>query len=71
MAEYKYQLNNMRWYREQLMWAKWVSMLDLKASFYNIPFKTTSYYDLTFVTYRGKFWWLRMLMGLTQAPTHF
>ena len=40
-------------------------MLDLKAGFHNIPFKTTSSYDSTFVTHRGKFQWLRMPMGLT------
>ena len=49
-----------------LTWmGKWVSMLDLKAGFHNIPFETTSSYDSTFVTHRGKFRWLRMPMGLT------
>ena len=65
MAEYQYQLNKTRRYRAQLGWVKWVSMLDLKASFHNIPFKATSSYNLTFVTHRGKFWCLRMPMGLT------
>ena len=55
MAEYQYQLNDMRRYRAQLGRAKWVSMLDLKAGFHNIPFKATSSYDSTFVTHRGKF----------------
>ena len=64
-AEYQYQLNNTRRYRAQLGWAKWVSMLDLKAGFHNIPFEATSSYDSTFVTHRGKFRWLRMPMGLT------
>ena len=40
-------------------------MLDLKAGFHNIPFETTSSYDSTFITHWGKFWWLRMPMGLT------
>ena len=65
MAKYQYQLNDMRRYRAQLGWAKWVSMLDLKAGFHNIPFEATSSYDSTFVTHRGKFQWLRMPIGLT------
>ena len=40
-------------------------MLDLKASFHNIPFETTSSCHSTFITHRGKFQWLRMPMGLT------
>ena len=46
-------------------------MIDLKAGFHNIIFETESSYDSTFVTHRGKFRWLRMPMGLTQAPAHF
>jgi hypothetical protein len=46
-------------------------MIDLKAGFHNIPFEHESSYDSTFVTHRGKFRWLRMPMGLTQAPAHF
>ena len=46
-------------------------MIDLKAGFHNIPFEEASSYDSTFVTHRGKFRWLRMPMGLTQAPAHF
>ena len=46
-------------------------MLDLKVGFHNIPFEKESSYDSTFVTHRGKFHWLRMPMGLTQAPDHF
>ena len=38
IAEYQYQLTDTRWYRVQLKWAKWASMLGLKAGFYNIPF---------------------------------
>ena len=46
-------------------------MIDLKAGFHNIIFEKDSSYDSTFVTHRGKFRWLRMPMGLTQAPAHF
>ena len=46
-------------------------MIDLKAGFHNIPFENESSYDSTIVTHRGKFRWLRMPMGLTQAPAHF
>ena len=69
--EYQYHLNDTRRYRAQLGRAKWVSMIDLKAGFHNIPFENESSYDCTFVTHRGKFRWLRMPMGLTQAPAHF
>ena len=48
-----------------------MSMLDLKAGFHNVPFEEKSSYDSTFITHRGKFRWLRMPMGLTQAPAHF
>ena len=69
--EYNYQLNDTRCYHSQLGHAKWISMIDLKAGFHNIPFEHESSYDSTFVTHRGKFRWLRMPMGLTQAPAHF
>ena len=46
-------------------------MIDLKAGYHNIPFKHESSYDSTFATHRGKYHWLRMPMGLTQAPAHF
>ena len=46
-------------------------MIDLKAGYHNILFEHKSSYDLMFVTHRGKYCWLRMLMGLTQAPAHF
>ena len=69
--EYQYQLNDTRRYRARLGRAKWISMIDLKAGFHNIIFEANSSYDSTFVTHRGKFRWLRMPMGLTQAPAHF
>ena len=46
-------------------------MIDLKAGFHNIPFEHESSYNSTFVTHRGKFRWLHMPIGLTQAPAHF
>ena len=46
-------------------------MIDLKAGFHKIPFEKESSYNSTFVTHRGKFHWLRMPMGLTQAPARF
>ena len=46
-------------------------MIDLKAGFHNIVFEHESSYDSTFITHKGKFRWLRMPMGLTQAPAHF
>ena len=50
---------------------KWVSMIDLKAGFYNIPFEHETSYRSTFITHKGKYRWVRMPMGLTQAPAHF
>ena len=71
MSEYLYQLNNTRWYQVQLRWAKWVSMLYLKASFHNIPFEYNSSYDLTFVTHWDKFQWPMVPMGLMKVPIDF
>ena len=60
-----------RRYRGKLGRAKYVSMLDLKAGFHNVPFEKTSSYMACFTTHRGIYRWLRMPMGLTQAPAHF
>ena len=46
-------------------------MIDLKAGYHNIPFEHEWSYDLTFAMHRGKYHWLRMPMGLKQAPAHF
>ena len=46
-------------------------MLYLKSGLYNNLFKNASLYDSTFLTHQGKFWWLRVLMHLTQEPVYF
>ena len=46
-------------------------MIDLKAGYHNIPFKHKLSYDLTFAMHSGKYHWLQMPMGLTQAPANF
>ena len=46
-------------------------MIDLKAGFHNLPLEHETSYNSTFVTHKGKFWWIRMLMGLTQVAAHF
>ena len=46
-------------------------MIDLKAGFHIIPFEHKTSYNSTFVTPKGKYRWIRMSMGLTQAPAHF
>ena len=51
--------------------AKWISMINLKAGYHNILFEHELSYDLTFATHHGKYHWLRIPMGLTQAPAHF
>ena len=46
-------------------------MIDLKAGYHNIPFQASHPTTQHFTTHRGKYHWLRMPMGLMQAPTHF
>ena len=65
MDEYNYPLNDTRRYHAYLGRAKWISMIDLKAGYHNIPFEHESSYDSTIATHRGKYHWLRMPMGLT------
>ena len=48
-----------------------MSLIDLKAGFHNIKFEEESSYLSTFVCHLGKFRWLCMPFGLTQAPAHF
>ena len=62
--EYNYQMNDTRRYHAYLGRARWISMIDLKAGYHNIPFEHKSSYDSTFATHRGKYRWLRMPMGL-------
>ncbi len=47
------------------------TLIDLKAGFHNIKFEERSSYRSCFVCHRGKFRWLCMPFGLTQAPAHF
>ena len=54
MDEYNYQLNDTRCYHAQLDCTKWISMIDLKARYHNIPFEHKSSYNSTFATHRGK-----------------
>ena len=70
-AEKQYQLTDVRRYRELLGRAKFISLIDLKAGFHNIIFDHETSYNSTFVCHLGKFRWLRMPFGLTQAPAHF
>ena len=65
MDEDNYQLNDTRCYRTYLGRAKWISMIDLKAGYHNIPFEHKSLYKSTFALHRRKYHWLRMPMGLT------
>ena len=55
MAEYQYQLKDMRQYWVQLGWVKRVSMVYLKAGFHNILFEYASSYESTFVTHWRNF----------------
>ena len=46
-------------------------MINVKARCHNILFEHKSSYKLMFATHRGKYHWLRIPMGLAQAPEHF
>ena len=46
-------------------------MIDLKAGYHNISFEHELSYDSMFAMHHGKYHWLRMPMGLMQAPAHF
>ena len=45
----------MQRYRAYLGCAKWISMIDLKAGYHNIPFEHELSYDLTFAMHRRKY----------------
>ena len=64
-AEYQYQMTDTRRYWAGLLWSKYVSMIDLKAGFHNIPFERETSYKSTFVMPKRKYRWIRMPMGLT------
>ena len=53
-----------RRYRGKLGRARYVSMLDLKVGFHNVPFERNSSYLACFTTHRGIYCWVRMPMGL-------
>ena len=58
-------MTDTRRYQAGLLWSKYISMIDLKAGFHNIPFEHKISYNSTFVTPKGKYRWIRMPMGLT------
>lgn len=69
--DYQYQLNNTRYYRARLRKLKWASIFDPKTDFHNVPFQDILSYNSTFVIHHGKFRWLQMLIGQTQAVVPF
>ena len=56
---------DMHQYRGKLGRARYVSMLDLKAGFHNMPFERKSSYLACFMTHCGIYRWVHMPMGLT------
>ena len=56
---------DMHQYHGKLGRARYVSMLDLKAGFHNVPFERKSSYLACFTTHRGIYRWVGMPMGLT------
>ena len=61
----------MKQYGTQFGLAKWANILYLKAGFHNILFQHTSLWDSILITHWGKFWWLRIPIGLIQALSYF
>jgi len=64
-------LHDTRQIRSRLRRHKYISVVDLKAGFHNVPLDYETSLMTTFVTHMGKFRWLRMPFGLQNAPNHF
>jgi ribonuclease HI len=51
--------------------AKYISKIDLKAGFFNVPLAQDSRRYTAFSCAAGRFYWNRMTMGMCNAPAHF
>ena len=51
--------------------ARYISKIDLKAGFFNVPLAERSRPYTSFSCAAGRFYWKRMTMGMCNAPAHF
>lgn len=51
--------------------AKYLSKIDLKAGFFNVPLAKESQRYTALSCTAGRFYWKRMIMGMCNAPVHF
>ena len=70
-AEHTHVMNECARVLERMRRRKLASLIDLKAGFHNIPFDKESSKYAAFICHKGRYRWLRMPFGLTQAPAHF
>ena len=57
-------LHDTRQIRTRLQQSKYLSVVDLKAGYHNIPLTPATQLKVCFNTHRGKYKWLRMPFGL-------
>lgn len=57
--------------RRQLGRARYLSQIDLKAGYFNVPLDDPSQRLTAFSTPQGTFFWTRMTQGLQNAPCWF
>ena len=57
--------------RKALGHARYLSQIDLKAGYYNVPLDPTSQQLTAFSTPMGTYYWTRMTQGLQNAPCWF
>jgi hypothetical protein len=51
--------------------AQFISKIDLKAGFFNVPLVESSRRYTAFSCSAGRYYWMRMTMGMCNAPAHF
>jgi hypothetical protein len=51
--------------------AAFISKIDLKAGFFNVPLAEESQRYTAISCMVGRFYWRRMTMGMCNAPAHF
>ena len=67
----RYPANDVRHTKLALGRSNYISQIDLKAGFFNCRLETGSQKYTAFACALGVYVWLRMTMGLQNAPAHF